>query len=128
MYMKYYAHEKSTRKYRNTNAKWAASGIASFSFQGLSSLRELNLDHALGDNFTNIDPSIWNGLDSITDLHLENSQGITAILASTFNTIGDTLQVSISNRVLCQKFNVDVLTMEAETTYFNRISSFKLTR
>lgn len=98
---------------RNTNSEWAIASlcfdIASFSFQGLSSLRELFLNHALGDNVTNIDPSTWNGLDSITDLHLENSQGITTILAGTFNTIGDTLQVSIQFMFQSKTRSHDVL-------------------
>lgn len=63
--------------------------------QGLTSLTELRLDHALSKNFSTIDPAIWNGLDSITDLHLESAQGIRTIPTGAFSTIGGTLQVNI---------------------------------
>ena len=63
--------------------------------QGLTSLRELRLDRALNENFTTIDPAIWNGLDSITDLHLGNARGIRIIPTGAFSTICDTLQVNV---------------------------------
>ena len=63
--------------------------------QGLTSLKELRLDHALNENFTTIDPAIWNGLDSITDLHLDNARGIRIIPTGAFSAICDTLQVNV---------------------------------
>ena len=67
--------------------------------QGMTALTELWLDHALDENFTAIDPGIWNGLESITDLHLEHSRGIAVIPAGAFSTIGGTLQVSGYNQL-----------------------------
>ena len=65
--------------------------------QGLTYLTELRLDHALSKNFSTIDSAIWNGLDSITDLHLESAQGIRTIPTGALSTIGDTLQVKYSH-------------------------------
>ena len=72
--------------------------------QGLEYLTELRLDHALSDNFTTIDPAIWNGLDSITDLRLTNSRGITTIPTGAFTTLGDTLLVNTIKIVLRSRF------------------------